>query len=472
MMASKGLPTADALFPGAFIKKAEFSGIDGIEGFPSPDATIAAGPSSLVIARNHRIEIRSKSGTVIASKSTYGLFESVIPMGEGVTDPIVVYDPRSGRFFFIQSGTAQDLGCTPGNCLSHYLLAVSKSSTPGSLEPDDWHVYALDRTLDQYTPTANWGDFDHLSMNDEVVVITSNMYSFADNPPPGPKIRVLDKSKLIQGDPIDTWSDFVGLRHPDTGTAITNTILPAIQFGDPNTLFLVSGTSGCGYLIWGVEPPFTSPTLSSRTVTPSMCVGTYGLPNAEQPGAGVPLDVGAFNASPVYRNGSLWVAQPWGMDYGSGDVSAVRWSQIDVSDWPNSAKFVQDSIFGTDGVWRFAPGIMVDASNNLALVYAQSSATEYASAYFAGRLGTDPPNGLSFRESNVLKAGTTTLAVIENGRNRFTDYFGIALDPVDQSVWMMGFYAGAADRTGTWLGNVAFDPAAALKSVYLPLVRR
>ena len=163
---------------------------------------------------------------------------------------------------------------------------------------------------------------------------------------------------------------------------------------------------------------------------------------------------------------------PWRINFGSDDVSAIRWSQIDVSDWPDSIGFVQDSIFGADAVWRFAPGIMVDASNNLALVYAQSSANEYASAYYSGRLGNDPPNTLSLRPSNVLKAGMTTLSVIVNGRNRFTDYFGIALDPTDDSVWMMGFYTGAADRTGTWVGNVAFDPSAALKSVYLPLIRR
>ena len=139
--------------------------------------------------------------------------------------------------------------CSPGTCLSHYLLAVSKSSSPQTLEPDDWYFYALDRTLDQYTATTNWGDFDHLSMNDDVVVITSSMYSFEDGSPQGPKIRILDKSKLIHGEPVTTWTDFVGLRDPASGDLIFNRVFPAIQFGDPETFFLVSSTGTCGYLI-------------------------------------------------------------------------------------------------------------------------------------------------------------------------------------------------------------------------------
>ena len=83
------------LFPDALILRASFNGIDGIPEFPSPDATIAAGPTSSIIARNHQIEIRDKSGTLVASKNTYGFVLSVIPAGEGVTDPIVVFDAEA-----------------------------------------------------------------------------------------------------------------------------------------------------------------------------------------------------------------------------------------------------------------------------------------------------------------------------------------------------------------------------------------
>ena len=253
-----GAPTAIAesaslatstLFPDALILRASFNGIDGIPEFPSPDATIAAGPTSIVIARNHWIKIRGKSGTLIDSKNTYGFVQSVIPAGEGVTDPIVVFDPRSNRFFFVQSGVGGNPDCTPGTRLSHYLLAVSKSSSPQTLEPDDWYFYALDRTLDQYTATTNWGDYDHLSMNDDVVVITSSMFSFEDNSSQGPKIRIIEKSRLINGEPITTWTDFVGLRDPAQGNLISSGVLPAIQFDDSETFFLVSSTGTCGYLI-------------------------------------------------------------------------------------------------------------------------------------------------------------------------------------------------------------------------------
>jgi hypothetical protein len=100
------------------------------------------------------------------------------------------------------------------------------------------------------------------------------------------------------------------------------------------------------------------------------------------------------------------------------------------------------------------------------MVYARSSTTEFASVWFTGRLATDPLNTL--QPGQVLKAGSSPFQRVIEGRNRYTDYFGIALDPTDTSVWILGMYAQQLDTLGTWVGNIAFStpgPAPAVTTV-------
>ncbi len=131
-------------------------------------------------------------------------------------------------------------------------------------------------------------------------------------------------------------------------------------------------------------------------------------------------------------------------------------TEIDVSHWPDSVRTVQSSIIGEDRVWQFTPAIMVDSSNNVGIVYARSSATEFASAYYSGRLATDPPN--TFRPPRPLKAGTGLVSHVLGSRNRFTDYFGSALDPTDDSIWFLGMYAKTPGTSGSWVGNIKLGP--------------
>jgi hypothetical protein len=149
------------------------------------------------------------------------------------------------------------------------------------------------------------------------------------------------------------------------------------------------------------------------------------------------------------------MARTVGIDFGSGSVAAIEWFQIDTSEWPSEVSTVQDSVLGSDGIWQFYPAIMVDAANNVALVYARSSSTEFASSYFATRLSTDPPNEL--RSGALLKAGVASLVEpVEGGTVRYGDYFGIAQDPDKGAIWMLGEYVSAADVWGAWVGEVAF----------------
>lgn len=229
--------------------------------------------------------------------------------------------------------------------------------------------------------------------------------------------------------------------------------------------------------VWALEDPLTAPTLTVRLLTVpnpvDRCDADENL--AVQPGKAPPLWTGSSSSNSVYRSGSIWTTAVVCVNYGSGKSIAIRWFQIDVSGWPDSVRILQDSIFGTDGTYHFLPTVMADDSDNLVIAYGQSSADEFASLYYTGRLATDIPNTL--HQGTLIRAGEASgvffHAFTSNGTllNRYADYFGAALDPVDGSVWMIGQYAkgslgyderfgGDAIGVGLWVANVGFAESA------------
>ncbi len=450
-----GLQQEQAPQDGAPALLANFNGIDYTGSFP-PDPVLAAGPSNLVLATNGSVTIRSKAGTFVASISLEAFFGGVRAADESVFDPRVVYDSASGRFFLMAVGYVESANCSPGTCVAHFFMAVSKTSSPVTIGSDDWYFYALDATLDGTTPTANVPDFSGLGVDGSVVVLTTNMFSIASGEFQTAKIRVLNKSVLITGGSV-TWTDFVGLTDPETDL-LSFSLQPALTFGTPGTFFLVSSSSAldsCDLVVWGIQSPLSAPVLSKRMAAAG---GTCpSPPAAPQLGGGTPLDTGDYRLlNAVYRNGSLWTAHAVGMNFGSGNVAASRWVQIDVSGWPNSVALTQDSTFGADGLSYFYPTVMVDAANNLTIALARSSPSEYGSAHYTGRLGGDPLNTL--RPSALLKAGTANQDLVDqDGLNRYGDYLGMALDPTDGTFWMMGEYVKASEAWGAWVGHIAFS---------------
>ncbi len=441
--------------PSAPALTTSFNGISYTGSFP-PDPVIAAGPTNLVLITNGSVTIRDKTGTLVASTSLSAFFSSVRASGENTFDPRLLFDTESNRFFLSAVGRIANTTCTAGLCVSHFFLAISKTSSPATIGSSDWFFYAFNATLDGAIPTANWADFPGLGVDSSVVVLTANLFSFSNSTFQKAKIRILDKSVLIAGGAV-TWTDIVGMTDPSTGF-LSFSLQPALTFGSPGTFFLVSASQtlhSCDFIVWGIVNPLTSPTLSKLKAAAG---GTCDVPpNAPQQGGGTPLDTGdtrPLNA--VYRNGSVWAAHSTQANFGGGNVSAIRWVQIDVSSWPATVSRIQDSTFGADGVWYFYPTIMVDASNDLAIILARSSTSEFGSAYYTSRLGIDAVNTL--QPSSLLKAGTANyLNLDSDGNNRWGDYFGIGLDPSDGSFWVLGEYAATSSEWGTWAGQLGLS---------------
>ncbi len=432
-----------------------------------PDPTIAAGPSSLVITTNESVAIFTKAGVKLVEGTLSGMFQSVRMPGEGMADPRVVYDPTSGRFFIAAMGgsfeRASQSCAPPGTCFAHFFVAVSRNATPSGFGSADWYLYALDAGGDD-----TFVDFTRLGVGADIVVLVGTTNRFADDSNVGTRMRVIDKSTIVSGQPA-TWTDFTNMRDPISGSVIYG-LQPALNLTSPGTFFLVNHSTGsnCGLNVWGIEGSPATPKLSVRTAVPSN--GRNGCPQsrtlAQQPDgvAGLSLSGVAVTSSPVFfRNGSLWIAQH--METGAvaqqNTVATIRFAEIDVTGWPATVSVKQDVVSQADGTWQFFPAIVVGPANDVAVVFNSSSASEYPSVKFTGRSGSDPPNTL--RPALTLKASAVALnSPVFNSNlgnvTRFGDYTGAAIDPEDGSAWLIGEYVKSSTQWATWVGRVELTP--------------
>ena len=451
-------------------------GVAGVESeWNIADSTIAVGPESIVLSTNTVLAIKSKDGTTIASTRLIELFAPVLLEGAFAGDPVILFDTLSQRFFMVAMGRVVQT-CTMDNCDAFLFLAVSTSERPQGFGPQDWHVYALDNTIDyvrdpvtgDYLPSEaeKYADRPTLGVTEDWVLITTQQLL---SPPAhetgGDKIRIIDKGIVLVGNPLEMWRDIVTRMDESFFSAMQPAVMQ--ELADIPLFMIGKSSSGECWPIWGLTDLSSNPQMQqappydSRLMLISSCTHP---PPSPQPGGGVPLDVGFYPVqSPlIYARGSLWFSTtvPW--NFGSGTVAAVYWAQVDVRDWPQSVQIMQEGIVGEDGVWSYYPALVVDKDDDVYLVFNRSGPQEYASIYFVGRDSNDPPGMM--RSPFLLKAGTVNQQnpLANDNRNgtpvkRFADYSGIALDPVDGTVWIMGQYMGNTQRLTTWVGHLTWD---------------
>ncbi|MBS1516242.1 MAG: T9SS type A sorting domain-containing protein [Bacteroidetes bacterium] len=211
---------------------------------------------------------------------------------------------------------------------------------------------------------------------------------------------------------------------------------------------------GTFFVLYKITNPVTNPVLSAVNVP----VTSYNSPpGANQLGGGTPtLETGGSGIlnEPKFRNGFIWVVHS--VRSGTGNAySAVRYVKINTA----TNTTVEDGAMGVDGYWYFYPAIEVDKDMNVAITYSRSSNTEYAGAFYTMRLNTDPPNTLI--GSKTLQEGKANyVKTFGSGRNRWGDYMGIWLDPVDQnSIWMATEYTESPAHTwAVMMGQVRLLP--------------
>jgi hypothetical protein len=420
-----------------------FQGIADTGWFP-PDCTAAVGPGHVLLAVNSSVAVYTKAGVLAQRPRTLSVWFGNVIGGAKIFDPRVVYDQHTDRWVLL----AVALPSNPSAQESYFLLSISQSADPLG----NWWNYKLDATKDGGTATTNWADYPCLGVDNQALYVTANMFKFGGNFQYA-KLRVLNKGPLLTGGTA-TWWDFVRLKNADNSMAFT--VQPCHTFGAPQIQYLVNSYfTGAAtedrLTLWSLTNPIGTPTLSARTVTTS----PYGQPpKADQQGGGDGLnagDVRVLNA--VSRGGSVWCALTTVHNWGEAvNRAAAHWFQLNAT----GGAIQQQGVFGARGYHYFYPAVMPDTNGDMTIVFCRCGPSEYASIHYSGRKSSDPPGNL--QPSALLKSGLGNWQRIDgSGRNRWGDYAGIAVDPINQQdVWFYSMFADAGNKWGTWVGAARF----------------
>jgi hypothetical protein len=422
---------------------------------------IAVGKKSVLVSSNYGLILYEKDGVELARTTLTEFFASVSPEvspcgGDGPPGPCLLIwnaqahlDPGSGRFFVLANGAVHNRpDCADqGDCEASFLLAVSRTRAPLGWTAADWHMYSLPVQERVNDPTELFVNGTHVGTTSKLVVLTGTMVDFREDKERWRKIRVLTKRPLLRGARIRDWSD---LRLELGGS----TPLPAKRHDRSREAFLVSA-AGCSITAMSVAAG-TGTTSAEITVSLPDAGECQSPVTAPQKGSAPPLEAGfgTLFAPPVYRDGLLWVALAYAPK--RGEPSNIRIVALDMAGWPLSVRIDQDFTIRGGKDWRFYPAIAVDSAGRVTLVHALSSRQRFASVgYMFLEFGSS-----RFRGRRILKRGRAsfTASDLAHGtRNRFATQFAAALDPVDDSAWVIGQYPVTPTYSSTWVARIA-DP--------------
>ena len=440
-----------------------------------PDTNGDVGPNHYVQFVNDLVRVYDKTGAPLTPP--FRISQLFAPLG-GIAatndngDGIVLYDPLADRWLISQFAFTA-LNAPP----YHEVIAISKTGDPTG-------AYFL---YDFITPGNEFPDYPHLGVWPDGYYMTVNQFTLG-GPFNGTGAYAFDRKKMIVGDPTASLiyfnlnlathpegiggmlpSDLDGLTVPPTGRPNTFAYFTATEFADPAD----------GLRLFDFHADFGTPASSTFTERPESTLA-------------VPLPVAAFDpTTPAgrrdiqepppatntnaldsisdrlmhrlqYRNrgGSetLVVCHTVGAPASTtiGTYRAgVRYYELRRGLPAGSFAVNEQATFApADGVNRWMGSAAEDNQGNLAVGYSVSSTGVFPGIRYAGRLATDPPNGL-FQGEATLIAGT---GVQLSTTNRWGDYSAMAVDPSDDCTfwYTQEYYTAASQATSTvgWLTRI------------------
>lgn len=417
-----------------------FAGIAQTNSIP-PDPHMAAGPDHIIQVVNTSFRICDKSGTVLKTIGADSWYSNVLA-NPGAFDPKVQYDHFAGRWIMVW------LNQNDATSTSYYLVSVSDDADPIGT----WYNWAIPSNVNGSTATGTWADYQGVGYDNDAFYFTSNTFSFSTGNYGGVKVRILPKAQFYANTAgAISWQDFWNLK--DNSNFDMFGTRPAVIYGLPGVFYLVGKpnlTGGNYFVVFRISNPLTTPSISATHVA---VTSWSNAPNAGQLGGGsLALEGGSshIRCEPIYRDSSLWLVH----SVANGPYSSLRYVRI--STVSNTA--IEDVAFGSAGYWHFYTALAVDQDKNIAMTFSRSGDDEYAGAFMTWRLATDPVGTL--RDAQLIQPGAGNYVKdFGSGRNRWGDYNGVALDPVDQNnFWMETEYAAGTNTWGVWINNTRLVP--------------
>jgi Fibronectin type III domain len=427
-----------------------------------PDPDIAVGPNNVVETTNSAIYVFSRTGSLAFRFDINAFVPNLGTDGYAVTDPRIIYDSRSGRFFF--SVLAYSPTCSsPTKYPSEDFIAVSPTSTLSS--GDTWNALLWQGFgFDSSTPKNLVGDQPGLGISNNLVAATQDAYNCTTGAFTESEALMVQKSDLIAGNlTLHSAVDYEGGPFaPQPAQSLGSTAVQYVVWNNSDGAEGGNGTMGITAFSGTPEAQNmpVSPQPVFDTMSPTSVNGTTGaIPSAAQAGTSVPLqtDDDRFQNA-VWFNGRIWAADGTQCTP-SGDTSARACLDFvgvtaDSSGNVSSSLYKQLNGVGIAGASLYYPAVSVDASGNLFTVFDKSSSGAAESVVVAGldlAAGGTSLTGFTtlhtsstYYDPNAVKSGTcdATLGC------RWGDYSGAAVDPSHPGdVWVVSEDADGSTST-------------------------
>ncbi|MGE5318260.1 MAG: BACON domain-containing protein [Chloroflexota bacterium] len=412
--------------------------------FP-PDCNGTIGPNHYMQTVNTTYAIYDKNGTKVAGPTNMNqLFGSVPGSSCNDGDPIVLYDEMADRWFAAEFSLCQNP--------NRMLIAISTTNDPTGT----WYQYSFNMNgMPDYEKFGIWNDGYYMGTN------TSS----------GTDIYVFERAVMIAGGTNPKMVSFDNQWRP--GTVDGFVMVPPVDCdGDAPpanepALFIAQqddafGGSADQLWIYELHADWTTTTNSTFTRVQQLNVEPYDSnfgnnwnnikqPNTSQEVDGVPQVI--MNV-PQYRN--------WGsyetlmcchtVDVDQTDHAGVRWYElrrVNSGDWTVR----QSGTYAPDEHSRWMGSVMMNGSREIGLGYSISSTSVFPGIRYTGQTQEEynAASGIMDVAEGVIHEGTAS----QTGANRWGDYSGLQVDPVDDEVfWYTNQYVSGGQKTKVGSFNV------------------
>jgi uncharacterized repeat protein (TIGR01451 family) len=445
----------------------------GFGSLSPPDTNGDVGPNHYVQQDNLLVRVWDKTGTPLVAP--FKLSTLFTPLGGTCAasdkgDPIVLYDQLADRWMLSQFGYVSDTAPPFFQC-----IAISKTSDPTGA----YYLYAFQ------TPGADFPDYPHLGVWPDGYYMMDHQFTEPGDIYNGVGVFSFDRVKMLAGDPTATYIYFsLGLAsHPEAIGGMMPSDLDGITpppLGRPNTFAYFTTTDfsdpANGIRLFDFHADFATPANSTFTeraessyaapvavapfsvVNPATSFTRAAIPQPAPATASAGLDTIADRIMfrMQYRNRGGFetlvfthtVGAPASTTFGTYRA-APRYYELRSTAGGPFAVQEQATFAPADGVSRWMGSAAEDNQGNLALGYSASSTSVFPSIRYAGRLATDPPNGLAQGEAELI-AGT---GVQTSTGSRWGDYSALTVDPSDDcTFWYTTEYYTAAGQAASAVG--------------------
>lgn len=412
-----------------------WEGLHAPTGSVPPDVHGAPGPQGIMATVNLEIAYFTKSGgTIWGPVNLQTFWSGVGNTGSGLSDPKVIFDPGSRRFFVLMQE----------NTGSHFWfnLALSRSADPRGSTSADWIFYRFDATEFAGGNPAGGvnygGDYPGFAVDGQALYATYRMYAF--NPDgslngcgctfTNAALLIMNKGALIAGSGTLSSLYLTGFNwQPVTPIG-----------GSPgNVMYVVEIGGAADVWIASVTDPLGSRSVAYQNPAVTDFGGgtTSGAPQLGSVNTIDPINGRTLNNASLV-GGDVWFCATRGQPSGPAVAAYYR---LRLNGWPSSGSVsvVESSTVGDSSYWNFCPAIGANLAGQVAMTWTRSSSSTYPTMMYAYRNAGDS----SFGAPHVVKASTAA-----NNDGRWGDYATVWPDPDDGSLWMANEWTRS--DTGTW----------------------